>query len=247
MTPPPVRAIFTPATFNHIEGNIMLGHWIDRPRTVTGSRASASAILAVLAVASLGASARGADEKEMSPPTIVDAMDFASDFNKIEQQFEAILAYFNDEKLFNTRAPEVSAWSIGQQATHCMLANTGIADAIDKMLADPKMNADQKPNPMAFNVLRGGVIPRGVSQASEAIRPSDAPDRLKARADWLAARDRWRQFSKKQTAIESSPSRSPHFAFGQLTSRQWSRFVAIHNAHHLKIIVDIETAVGTKQ
>ena len=178
-----------------------------------------------------------------SPPTKVDAWDLADDFEKINQQWASIVEVLEHEDYYNIRSDGVSAWSCGEQAAHLAIVNTFIAENIEQNLAHPERDKDGEQIPIVQQVLKGGTIPRGAGKAPAELKPEG-----KTREDYLAmfktARAAWGKMAEVKGQLPGCPARFKHFAFGQLTSVEWVRLSAIHNAHHLKIIRDILKAAG---
>ena len=177
-------------------------------------------------------------EGKPTPPVQVDQWDLEKDFAKINQQWASVFAVLENEKYFDIGSDDVSAWSCGQQAGHIALVMESIADGIQENLADPNRNAEGTLAAIAPSVLTGGVIPRGVGQAPEGVKPGgrgseELLELLKS------SRKKWQAIEARSAQLGDCPARFPHFAFGQLTSTDWVRFAAIHTAHHLKIIRDI--------
>ena len=176
-----------------------------------------------------------------TPPWKVDAWDLAADLRKIEQQWPALLDILIDPRRADMRHEGTSAWSCGQQAGHATLAASGIARGIERALAEPDRDRDEKAHATAASLLSSGVFPRGVAKAPERIDPIG-----KSWAEMLAIVEpgatAWAGLSQRADVLASCPARFPHFLLGHLTSAQWVRFCAIHTAHHLGLAREIEHA-----
>lgn len=181
----------------------------------------------------------GEAAKSLSPPTGVGTWDLSRDLKKIGQQWAAYDKLLEDKESFNTRWFRVSWWSVGQHIGHVARTMDLLAKQIDEMLANPEKDADLKPNDIVFQVLEGGEIPRGRGHAPESLRLPPKPDPAEVAKELDAAGEGWAKLSTRTQALETVQATYPHFAFGPLTPKRWVRFIAIHNAHHLKIIDDI--------
>jgi hypothetical protein len=76
------------------------------------------------------AAADDAADAPSTPPTVCDAWEIHSDFAKIWQQWDRLLALCDDEATFGKQVDAVSAWSVGKQVGHLALVNNEIADEI---------------------------------------------------------------------------------------------------------------------
>jgi|GEM_PF-729409 len=215
-------------------------------------RGTSAVILAVIAVVAGGAPASGQGEDGglpavSTPPTEVGPEDLMADLAKIEQQWSAIYRCLEDPEVFSTRRLKVSWWSVGQHAGHLALSLDRIGREIEDMLAHPDKNAEQPAGQIAVSLLDAGEIPRGRGRAPDFLRVpvNVTPDGVRRELD--AARDRWRGLSARADAIAATPAKFPHFALGPLTSAQWTRFMAVHTAHHLRIVEDILKAPAPAQ
>ncbi len=199
-------------------------------------------ILIIGLIGMLGTSSFAADVAEGSgekptPPVIVDAWDLDQDIAKINQQWSSILAVLETKEYFLIQHDDVSAWSCGQQAGHLALVLSGTADSLDKLLANPDVNADGELSEMGKNLLESGVMERGFGKAPEPFKPGDT-NRLDLKKTLLEAKSKWEALFGRKDEIANCKSRSEHPA-GMLTASNWVRLMAIHNAHHLKIVRDV--------
>lgn len=128
-------------------------------------------------------------------------------------------------------APSVSRWSVGMHIHHAALVMHGVVDsAFSCREAAPRWS----PNLLGRVVLLTGRMPRGRAPAPEATRPSDSPHEglllTALHAATLAVR-----------RLPAAPANVwfRHFALGVLRGRSVSRFLEVHNRHHLRIISDI--------
>lgn len=178
-----------------------------------------------------------------SPPWKVDAWNLAADLAKIEQQWEALGAILQDAARFDLRHPATSGWGCGEHAGHAVIAAFGIAKGIERTLAEPDRDRNEKASEGAEPLLRGGVFPRGVVQAPERLDPT-----TRSRAEFVdvasSAAAAWSALAARRDTLAASPARFRHFLLGHLTGAEWVRFCAIHTAHHLKLVREIEDAAG---
>lgn len=173
--------------------------------------------------------------------------DLEKNFATIGRQWGPLFALCDDPALYKARAEAISAWGVDKQVNHVGIAMNGIGQAIERMLANPQQGVGLGPtHPFAMPMLEAGAIPRGVGKAPEPLHPPDAPPASQTRALIQSAKALWDSLDKKRTQIENCPATHPHFALGNFTGRQWVRFMAVHTAHHFKIIHEILDACGQK-
>lgn len=177
-----------------------------------------------------------------TPPWKVDAWALAADLRKIEQQWAALREILGDPYRAGVRHAAASDWACGEHAGHVVMAALGIARGIERSLAEPERDRDQSTRTDAAAILQAGVLPRGVAKAPERIDPTK-----RTREEMLAVVDpamaAWSSLGSRARGIAESPGRFPHLLLGHLTSAEWVRFSAIHTAHHLRIVREIEAAV----
>ncbi|HSG82060.1 MAG TPA: DinB family protein [Gemmatimonadota bacterium] len=146
-----------------------------------------------------------------------------------------------DERLF-LRAEAVSSWSVAEQLDHIARSTQAMAGAIQQAL-QPEATSDGRPSLVGRAILFSGWIPRRVGKAPEFTRAQTGSredlGRLLAQA--RGALDR---LEPRLSEIDGAPGRVNHFAFGDLTARQWLGVIRIHTNHHLKIIADIQRAAA---
>jgi len=137
------------------------------------------------------------------------------------------------------QAPQISDWSVGMHVHHCCLSIQAIHDTLAR---------SRPPAPRTWRTLLGrlvlwrGRFPRGRARAPKFAHP--APD--------LSAEQLTEQLAAAEQALSAMSGLDPgtwirHFALGTFTRDDAIRFVGVHNDHHLAIIRDILTAVGTRQ
>ena len=152
---------------------------------------------------------------------------------RVRAQIERMRALARSPKLSMLRE-RVSAWSPAEHLDH--LAK--VTESVVLVLGDP----DAPPRRRGINlvgrvVLLVGWIPRGIGKTPERLSGT------RASADEIEA-----ALARVSAAFDALPfdrlgtSRVPvvrHPRFGGLTPPQALRFLAVHNAHHLKIVDDI--------
>ena len=177
--------------------------------------------------------------RAITPPWTVDGWDLAADLAKIEQQWAEVREILNDATRFELRHPPTSAWGLGEQAGHSVITTLAIAKGVEGNLAEPERDRDQERAAMAEALLRAGDFPRGRGTAPKALDPAG-----RSREDLAAlvppAVQAWSGLAARADALASCPARFRHVFFGYLTSAEWVRFCAIHTAHHLALVRDIE-------
>jgi hypothetical protein len=173
-----------------------------------------------------------------TPPWHTDPWDLDGDLAKIAQQWTSIARILEDEALCERGDDGVSAWSCGQHAGHVLLVARRMAADIEANLDEPERNADEKPHELAERVFTVGGFRRGV-----ATSPQEGLPESRARADFLALLPEivtgWERIAERADEIRAARARSEHFTLGYLTSAEWVRMCAVHNAHHLRIVRDI--------
>ena len=172
------------------------------------------------------------------PPWRLGEWALADDFAKIAQQWAPIRRILEDEALFGLGDPSVSGWSCGQHAGHSILVAQTIAERIEGNLADPDRHKGETPPEVAYRVLTAGGFPRGSAESPADVHPERhtrehfLPLLSSTVASWESLRSRSRE-------LPDCAARYPHFRLGPLSSTEWVRMCAAHNAHHLAVVRDI--------
>jgi len=128
----------------------------------------------------------------------------------------------------------VSHWSIGEHIEHLGKVSTMIFCHVSSPTPLPSVAGGI--TLVGRVALALGWIPRGKGKAPAATVP--------ARADPATVSRALVDLIHHLEATELSPAlaiddRKLHPVFGALTRRQWLRFMAVHQRHHLKIVRDI--------
>ncbi len=169
-----------------------------------------------------------------------DPWDLDNNLATIARQWDALIALCGDEAVFRAAAPTVSAWGVDKQVHHVGIVMTGMARAMEGMLANPQQGVGLGPtHPMAMPMLESGAIPRGMGKAPAPLLVEAAPAVSDTRGLLTSAKVKWESISVKRDQIRASRATYQHFALGHFTPLQWTRFMAVHTAHHLKIVRDI--------
>ncbi len=173
-----------------------------------------------------------------TPPWWTDPWDLTADMDKIHQQWVIVRRLLENESLSGRRDPEISDWSCGEQAVHMLLIALTMADHIEGNLDEPDRGRGESLQDVASRVLTKGGFSRGVAKAPPEFRPDQTPpdQRSELLGSTIAA---WERLSARADEIERCPARALHFVLGYLTSSEWVRMCAVHNAHHLRIVLDI--------
>ncbi len=178
-----------------------------------------------------------------TPPWTVDSWDLAADLAKIEQQWVPVRGILDDPARFELRHPATSGWGLGEHAGHIAITTLGIAKGIEGNLASPERDRDLLRGAPAEALLRNGTFPRGIT-APERIDPQGR-SREELAALSVRAADAWSALAARAATIATCPARFPHFMLGHLNSAEWIRFCAIHTAHHLALVREIEANLRT--
>lgn len=161
----------------------------------------------------------------------------------LDRSFQQLLRDLDEMErmlpLAAVRIEQLSGWSIGDHVEHAV----NVGDSILKRLrSGAPPDASTKPlNLIGRGVLLIGWIPRGKGRSPKTLVPkSIALDELKSRI--AAHREDLSGLSREPQIILRSTVRFPHHIFGTFNARQWVRFMAIHQHHHLKIMRDLASA-----
>ncbi|MGD2215701.1 MAG: DinB family protein [Gemmatimonadales bacterium] len=152
------------------------------------------------------------------------------------------LAAENDERLFY-RAERISAWSVADQLDHIARATQAMAGAIEQAV-QPDAPGGGRPSLVGRMVLFTGWIPRGVGKAPQGAR-AQTGSKQQLGSLLVQSRRALDRLESRLQQIDHARGRVNHFAFGDLTPRQWLNIIEIHTRHHLKIIRDIQGAPGS--
>ncbi|UCC84394.1 MAG: DinB family protein [Gemmatimonadota bacterium] len=152
------------------------------------------------------------------------------------------LAAENDERL-SYRARRISTWSVAEQLDHIARATQAMAGAIEEALRVEGPGGG-RPSLVGRMVLFTGWIPRGVGKAPAFTRPA-AASREQLGSLLAQSRQALDRLEARLPEIDGARGRVNHFAFGDLTPRQWLSAIEIHTRHHLKVIRDIQKARGS--
>jgi hypothetical protein len=152
------------------------------------------------------------------------------------------LAAENDERLFY-RAQRISTWSVAEQLDHIARATQGMAAAIEEAL-QPEAPNRGGPSLVGRMVLYTGWIPRGAGKAPDFTRPETGSSEQLA-SSLAQSRQALERLEARLPEIDGARGRVNHFAFGDLTPRQWLSAIEIHTRHHLKVVRDIQDAPGS--
>ncbi|NIO31907.1 MAG: DUF1569 domain-containing protein [Gemmatimonadetes bacterium] len=152
------------------------------------------------------------------------------------------LAAEDDERL-SYRAQRISTWSVAEQLNHIARATQAMAGAIEEALR-AEAPGGGRPSLVGHMVLFTGWIPRGVGRTPDFTRP-EAASRDRLGSLLVQSRRALERLEARLPEIDGARGRVNHFAFGDLTPRQWLSAIEIHTRHHLKVIRDIQNAPGS--
>ena len=137
------------------------------------------------------------------------------------------------------RAPQVSAWSIGQQLDHMLNSGARILVAITACLEHPEDNVRERPTWKGRVVLFLRWIPRGTGKAPGPSLPAaQTSSETREKAERL--QEQLALLELRRAEIESCLGRYPQPGLGFFLAREHLLMLTIHTRHHLKIVRDIE-------
>lgn len=146
-----------------------------------------------------------------------------SDFNKLKEF---------DLSNFGILKEAISHWSVAEHIEHILKVDNSSLSLLEKGMSSQELK------PLTFNgriVLLIGFIPRGAAKAPTYVMPTKlAADKIILEIDSTLKR-----FQSLPQNILTSDIQINHPLLGKMNPKQWLRFLAIHQTHHLKIIRDI--------
>lgn len=149
-------------------------------------------------------------------------------------------------RTFRAKAPDTSAWSVGEHLEHLLLADRGIAGVLESAVGRgprrPEFGAG-RPNFRGYLVLWTGFIPRGAGKAPPWTRPGGL-SREEVERGLAGERERVAGLAPELAKVAAARDTFPHPALGRFTPARWVRFAAVHHAHHERIIGEILAAAG---
>ncbi len=143
-----------------------------------------------------------------------------------------------DADAFAARAEKVSAWSVGQQLEHLLLADESIVRRVERLQAEGAAPAGGRPTFAGYVVLISGSIPRGRGRAPDFTLPADLAAReIGDRFD--AGAERYDALRPALAELEALRATGAHPILGHFTAARWLRFAHVHHGHHEEIVRDI--------
>jgi hypothetical protein len=136
----------------------------------------------------------------------------------------------------------ISGWSVRQHVEHLVLAGEVMLSRMETCDLPPEQHVTTgNPRPIGRLVLALQKIPRGKAQAPDFTVPSGiSAEELPTRLDSMLQRAR--ALTSKTALIQTCRHRTRHPRLGDLTPSQWTKFLRIHQGHHLAIIQEIEAS-----
>jgi hypothetical protein len=128
-------------------------------------------------------------------------------------------------------APTLSRWTVGMHIEHCAMAMQQIMRQLADSQPPPPRDRFRWPRTV---ILLTGRIPRGRARAPESVVPEESPGAARLE-ELLEACEQ--QLSATRTLPRGAWFK--HFALGVLDRDKSLRFLAVHNAHHLRLVGDI--------
>lgn len=165
------------------------------------------------------------------------------ELERVRKQVEGIEGLASrGEEFVAKRVARVSGWSIAQQLDHVLIA---LERSLEKLLSEP----ERLPFGITWLgrlVLGIGWFPRGSAQAPRGFEGREvAAAELVERAREVAAR--LAELAGKEAVLGRPDPVLKHPYFGGLNAQQGLRMLAVHTAHHLRIVRDIERASGARK
>ncbi|TAF35712.1 MAG: DinB family protein [Cytophagales bacterium] len=148
---------------------------------------------------------------------------------QLVHQIDELESFISQHKMLKEK---ISNASVGWHIAHLAMVMKGVPAALKKSKPE-----DYKPyfNLNKFLVLTFKYIPRGRAKAPNAVTPPTlAFDTEKLKTLLQGARDALKDLDSLPPSANFS-----HPMFGPINLAQALSFLAIHNAHHIKIIRDI--------
>lgn len=159
------------------------------------------------------------------------------DADKLKLEFEKILEFAKLGDAFVEKTNlSISAWSICEHLDHLLKVGQNILQDV----LDQKFQANAQPiSFLGKIVLFFEFIPRGKAKAPKIVAGS------KVSANDLISRSIFcinliNKIKLAKNCLDNNPPLKSHPYFGGLSSKQWLKFMSIHNRHHFKIISKIK-------
>lgn len=150
------------------------------------------------------------------------------------------------EPVLRAKHPEISGWSLSEQAFHIVLAGDlslrnarSLARGKGMLVREPEVRSAE-----TLAILTRGLQPRGVAEAPRFVRPPAVVD-LPLCAQLLGeVRDEATALGSELEALGAEQRCVPHQILGDLTGPEWLRFARAHSVHHLLIVRDLLVAAA---
>ena len=157
------------------------------------------------------------------------------DLEKFLTLIESLEQWTCSQECLNQRQEKISAWSVGQQLDHLLLADQLNLKAVRMLGMGRGQESSDGLNEAGLLVFTSGIIPLGKSTAPDFVIPREDPgaDALEQlRQDVLGG---WQEVAPRLDEIDSRGLVLTHHAVGELGAWQWLRFARIHTQHHRNI------------
>ncbi|MEM1093560.1 MAG: DinB family protein [Bacteroidota bacterium] len=136
-------------------------------------------------------------------------------------------------------APDVSAWSVGQQVEHTLIA-TGMMLKAPRAIYLGRGQDQAGPNRVGEMVMRTERVRRGRAKAPENTVPTPTPSQETLQKAWARSKRSYDALGSTISAMATAKGRLEHPYLGWLNAVEWLRIVRVHAEHHLRIIADIK-------
>lgn len=159
------------------------------------------------------------------------------------QGIERCRSIAGDGDAWAARVKGLSAWSVGQQLEHLLLADESIVGRVERLREEGAVPAGGRPTFAGYAVLLSGSIPRGRGRAPDFTVPEGRPaaeigDRFGAVAE------RYEALRPALADLETLKATGAHPILGHFTASRWLRFAHVHHLHHERIVRDILAPPG---
>ncbi|GAB5520110.1 MAG: hypothetical protein RhofKO_23610 [Rhodothermales bacterium] len=143
------------------------------------------------------------------------------------------------KSVLEQRAPAVSAWSVGQQVEHTLIAS-GMMLKAPRAIHLGRGQDEEGPNRIGVMVMRTERVRRGKAKAPENTQPAPTPSQAVLQTTWARSKRSHDALASLLETLPDTEGRLEHPYLGWLNALEWLRIVRVHAEHHLRLIADIQ-------